>query len=367
MNIYGNYIEESYRPNNITYTCDIVNSINEICESTVCSLEPLDEEYVVVNEIFFSKKDLQNPDTLKKLLDKAQKEKDIKKKLDDVFMCLTFVEAILGSIGVGVLTKSIFKGIASFLPLMIATVTLTFKVCSAMDTAMYAIHEARIKKLLKKATELRDKAKAAGQNDIANNCQKVIDTIEKHYKDEATKKFRKRVDEIKKYYKSLVNIINGKEGMGSPDLTYFVLADLLKIPHKRIDDGMRKEEIDNSAFEYFYGTDSVEDAQKEYGEDLNKIIQYIPEFKTGAGIVIYYAIDDTVFCYSPRSKYFGYGGYKAEWMNFNKEIYPLIKSIDNSEIDPKDKNDIEALKVADAELGYYRLSPAPEGVTPKKI
>ena len=359
--------ETNYINENLINTA--IEFINEAAGKEICYNTPINEEYVIVNEIYFSKKDLQDPKTLEKLLDKAKKEKDIKKKLDYIFTIFSFIAAILATIGIGVASGSVITGLSLFVPIILASLAFALTVIIKLDKVMFKIHESRIKKLRKKAEELRDKAKKSKQNQIASNCQKLIDAIDKYYKDLETEKFNNAVDAEKEFYENLVNIIHGKSYMEEPDIEYFIYAKILKIPAERINKGQAscKDALKDTdtVLEYFFGTSKVEEIKKDgkYDEYL-KLCNIIPEFKTPdrCKISCYYAIDDTIFIYSKMANLFYYGEYKVEWSEWNSDISKLA----NNYMSEKDIN-MDALKVADANLGYYRLSTPPEGVTPKKI
>lgn len=371
--LYGSYITDNSKDNKL-----VVESINSICESTVCSIKPLDEEYVVVNEIYFSKKDLQDPETFKKLLKRAEVEKDVKKKLDILFYCLTFAEAIVGTVAISKATKSA-SGIISdaiegvmpgvFIGLFVLFIKITHKVVSKLDKAILYIHKARINKLIKKATELRDKTKQSNPQ-VSANCQKLLDSIDKYYKEVENVKFKKLVEEIKQDYNFLVRIIHAKDCIENPGhdaFNIFAIAHDININYSLIDKGQIEygtklcKEKTSDIYKWMFGPDGANKNDKEL------LSRYMPEFKDiyNTEIVVFYAIDDTMFMYSPKGKIYYYGDYEIGHTYFYKNMYDIIKH--NMDINAADKNYMEALKVADAELGYYRLTPAPEGVTPKKI
>lgn len=374
--LYGSYITDNTKDNKL-----VVESINSICESTVCSIKPLDEEYVVVNEIYFSKKDLQDPETFKKLLKRAEVEKDVKKKLDILFYCLTFIEAIVGTKGLDKVADKIGagnaiggglsfgQGLATFIALLILFIKLTDKIVGGLDKAMLYIHKARINKLIKKATELRDKTKQSNPK-VSANCQKLLDSIEKYYKDIEEAKFRREVEYAKGQYNFLVDILHGKDCFESTSdaIDVYVLARLIKVDYSKIDSNIiqyginHKKKAINKEFYWIY-----DDSDK---SSLDKLYQKMPEFETKDDIIVFDQDNDSdyVFIYSEKGKVFFDGelcNVKDDDFKRSPSEYQYIKREMAKRFN--DKNFIEALKVADAELGYYRLTPAPEGETVKKI
>jgi hypothetical protein len=282
---------------------------------------------------------------------------------------MTFIEALLGSIIIGG-AVGVGAGISAFIPLFAVAVALTITTIDKFDKMMLKTHKGRIKKLQKKAIELRDKAKEKRQNEIASNCQKLIDAIDKYYKDLDDKKFRERVNTYKKTYKKLVDIIHSKSYMEEPDIIYFRYADALGISKNRINKGQANCDMyydTKEVLSAFYGETTIEGVKKEGKyDDYLKLCNIIPELKTPekGKVNIYYAIDDTIFLYSKISNLFVYGGYSVDEAKWNSDISVLANNTNTYEDYKIDK---EILKIADAELGYYLLSEPPEGETRKKI
>ena len=333
----------------------------------------------ILTEAIFSKKQLQDPNTLTKLLEKAEREKHIKKVVDVIFFGLTILE----SIAVGILTKHVSIGLISWIPFIV----LTSKIASKLDVVMYETQKKRIKQLREKCQKLIDKYSKIDDpkaKEIVTNCKKTIDTIDSYYKKEEDRKIKEKISEYTHRYKSLVNIIHSDGYMDEPDGEIYALAKILNIDIKRIEDGMKKYSPTDSIWIPWFGTDKFDELEPGQVETVKIMSNYIPEFKNGDKVPLYYYIDDTVFFYSKKSNKFYYGDYyyadHPAWKE--SEIPGLIFSsiyndrIMNSKYSWNDdyeealkdlQENIELLKIVDIKLGYYLLSPAPEGVTTKKI
>ena len=263
----------------------------------------------VVTEALFTKKQLQDPNTLTKLLEKAEKEKKVKNVVDIIFFGLTILE----SIAVGILTKHASIGLISWIPF----VALTFKITQKLDAVMYETQKKRIKQLREKCQKIIDKYNKIDDpkaKEIVANCKKTIDAIDKYYKKEADAERKKAIDGYTYLYNDLVKIINGKSDFETPDdgVESYALATILGIDLKLIDVGLKKGEVDKSytLWDVWFGDDDLEYIKKDFGMETIEIMsKYVPEFKNNKPVNIFYAIDDTIFFYSKMANKFYWGDY----------------------------------------------------------
>lgn len=331
------------------------------------STDPMNET-VCINEVYYTKKQLQDPDTLKKLFDKAEKEKDIKKKLDDLFYAFSLLEAV----ALGILSGSIFIGVASLLPFFLISYGIILKT----NDVMFTLHKSRIQELYDKAVKLRDKSKEKNNVNIAQNCDKLIKAIEKHWDSEKEKKILEEYKQVKKSYKQLIDIVTkGTNLMTRPDPNLYDIADIVKIRYNKIDEGMVKNPKAShleKPWKLWYGVNSKEEIKSSGNKtaDYENMVKHMSEFESNESILVFYAIDDTIFCYSQKDKIFYYGDglfhpecFKKSIYDFTKIIkYPdrLKKSLEYGKLE-------DYLKEADSELGYYLLNEPPTGKKSIKI
>lgn len=198
---------------------------------------------------------------------------------------------------------------------------------------------------------------------------------------------------MKEDYELLVKILHGEtieKDPGELDKIYFI-ADHIGISHDTIDKcyinygmkhGMKKSCKDvlpaiygwigsKEAYKKYKGQEAALDDYKE--KVLKEISDHMPEFKTpDKSSVLLFNVEDkyfNVFIYSPKGNIFYYNSEDGYYNNYSetKGFYKSIFDIgDGRDISFEDE-ELEALKIADAELGYYKLSKPPKGVKPKKI
>lgn len=274
------------------------------------------EEYVIIGESFYSKKDLQDPKTLERMLNRAKTEKKIKNKIDLLLFAFTFIETHLGkkflkskNIDVGFINT-----VLSWLAIALATGGATFK----GNKFLGYIHENRIKKLKAKCEKLRDSMKDSDDpkaKEIVNNCNKLLNEIDKYYKDEAKKVYDKKVKEYKEMYTQLQYIISGKiEDIDPFDLTsIFAMAKILGISFDKIEKGAIKNIGENESLCMLYFGENYRDLDEKKKYLYSDLAEIVKEFKTDSlKYKLYYAIDDTVLYYAPSIHKFIYGDYQPE-------------------------------------------------------
>ncbi len=350
-----------------------------LSESDISILAEYFTEYPeIIDEQYFSKKDLQDPETLKKLLARFDKEKAIKDKVDNISLIFSLVEGI----ALGILTKKISIGFISTVGIAVGKCLLFIKTSNILSQNQ----SNRIKKLREKAVKLRDKA--AKENtpeakEIVNNCNKLIAEIDKYFKKIEKDEYKKKYNDYKHAYQFIIDIIHSKNCIEEPDKKLYIWCQILKIDFKLFEQGMKNiansdDSNYGSLWDIWFGSDTL---NEEDDIETSKILsKYIPEFKDNTKVPIYYAIDDTVFFYSRKANKFYYGDYWFINTNAYGPIEECIKVYFKSTIEDFIKNnrcnnydfdksdiDMDLLKAVDADLGYYRLSPPPEGVKPKKI
>ena len=365
MTIYG----ESIFENRLVISESDINIITEYFKQN--------PDAIVIDEAHYSKEELQDPETFKKLLAKFDKEKSIKGKIDNIWLVLSVADGIL----TGVLTKHISIGIVATIAAFVGKLFIIIKTDSVLQNSQYN----RIKQLREKAVKLRDKAAKLDDPEskkVVENCNKLIKEIDKYIAKQERKEYKEKYKEVKELYIHTINTIhNGIYWF--PDAYYtlyaYKYAEILKLDTDRIEKETKERPIDNKGFgslwELWFDEDDKNKVYAENSQTIEVLSKYIPEFKDNSNTCnIIDAIDDTVLLYSKKTDQFYYGGYyKADWAawkgydvskNIGKHLYPWVK---NAMKNYKFDIDMDLLKAVDADLGYYRLTPPPEGVTPKKI
>lgn len=348
--IYGNkFLPKEYniRPFTESEVEYIVNYINE-------------HNTIILNERAFSKKELQDPEMLNKLLDKFKKSNAVLDKIETASLIFTVVEAIV----VGVLTKSLGLGLLSLAAIAIIKVIGMLKLNDLVSKS----NEKKIQQLKDQANKLKEKCLKSDDpkaKEIASNCEKLIKNIDKYYGSKEKEKYDQKYKYIKEKYLDVVNA-DFSNGV-SADYIYIAKKlklskqDINKIFFNNLNKYMKDSEKYGSIWDVFFGTDNKE----EISNKLDKYIKDngIPELKDNGKVCIIYAIDDIILLYSPKANKFFYGDYaSSKSYTYLLDIssgYKGTETIDN------DEDDI--LKAVDADLGYYRLSEPPKGVKPKKI
>ena len=278
------------------------------------------ENCIIINEIFFSKKDLQDPKTLDKLLNRAKVEKDIKSRLDLMLFIGTFFESFFGARAINKFIKKHLGdslGIITHILSWISIMGLTFKAVSTGNDFLAYIHENRIKKLKRQAEKLRDKFKESDDpkaKEIVKNCQQVIDAIDKYYKAEEKKVYDAKLKEYKEIYHMLQSMINGGDSFDPSELAeWFAMAKVLNIPFEKIEKGAIKNIGEHDSLCMAYLGENYKDLDQRKKDVYAKLAEAVPEFRTDSlKYKLYYAIDDTVLYYAPSIHKFIYGGWQPD-------------------------------------------------------
>ena len=352
-----------------------------LIEQSILEFANSDPENILM-EVHFTKKDLQDPETLKKLLEKAAREKKIKEVLDIIFEYLTIAEAwVVGSFIKTATGSSVLGALGAFAS-WIGFLALTVKIIESLDNVMVMVHDNRIKKLREKCLKLIkacEKSSDPNAKRVIENCKKTIKAIDDHYSKLEKDEYKKKIDKYKKLIRDFKDILDGKsylaDFLSNPDeMKKFCFCYIFKIPVSKLDAGQKKADCWYPAYKAFFGDNELED-DKILVDEIGKVF---PEFKNNDKINVYYAIDDTIFFYSKAKNKFYYGGFFSVYdvkrnVDIEKEIGHDIQSSMEGFItsapkygsfvkDFKDdimeelKKDMDYIKVADIELETYYLS-----------
>jgi len=309
----------------------------------------------VLCEANFTKKQLQDPNTFKELLNKFEKEDNVFDKLALISIFLSFAEAI----ALGVATGSILVGLLSPIPIFTVKAIAYLKINSWITK----YREGEIDKLYRKCEKLKEtslKIKDPKGKEIASNCDKLLKEIDKYNKKEAKKKFDQNIKLCRARYLDVINAT-----FDYPDDAYKYIVDRCKISRDYINKKIRKNckagLASYNVNEMWGDEDIIEDLKKS-----NK--KFFPEFYNDGKVNFIHAIDDTVLVYSPKSDSFWYGDWSVvkEYKNITDIPGYASKDWNVGEPDSECLKD-EYLKVVDAQEGYFFLTDPPKGVKRKEL
>ena len=297
-------------------------------------------------EASFSKKQLQDPKTVEKILNK-------KHVFTSVIIFVSLLITIIGAI--------ISVGILLF-PLGLIFVC----IASSLSAYPKKANEKQLLKLKDQCEKLiakmeksieKDPKNKSKYSEVIDNCRKTIDTIDAYYKDVSNKEKMKDIEYATELYKRLVKYIESPTSdLGPGDLDMFVVADMLGIKESDIGNAIKT----NGKFEKFpfkyYGLDNLSD------EQIQKYSSILPEIKTNDPLFTVYGHDDYVIVFSKKANGFLEIIASDENNKINQcSLYNTAQDLLTDNIDKK------ALIEADKVLGYYRLSKCPSQVKPKQF
>ena len=339
-------------------------------------IELLDEQVQVINEMHFSKKDLQDPKTIEKILKR-------KEFFDNCVGFIGFLEValvILTSIVIGIFTLAI-GGILAF-PILMFAIASTFETLLALPDKWYVKQSDKFEK---KVRELQEKTKQKMEKDpknkdkykkIIDNTQKVIDIIEKR-REEAEKRYEEEIHkEELAYYEQVPEWLQnpwsfGHTGNGGKFSEWLYCAKFLKVKDASIIKAIEKSIKTTDAFYKVtvYG---------EYKDYKGRTVEVYNEDDIGEWITLHdhdydRAIEELGEHIWQIQSDDSYGIWYTETKKFIESDvdmpYEFI-SLDELAMEGKKTlpEDIDQLLIdADKELGYYRLSKCPDQVKKKKF
>lgn len=337
-------------------------------------LELLDEQVEAINEMHFSKKDLQDPKTMEKIL----KRKEFFDNCIGWMTALGIILIILITIVIGIFTAAI-GGIVVF-PLLMLAFASTLETLMALPNKWYVKNSEKFEKQVR---DLMDKTKKKLENDIKNkdkyqkiitNCQKIIDIIEKR-RAEAEKEYNEKIhQEELNYYEQVVSWLEkpyefGHTGEGGQFSEWLWCAKFLKVSENDIIKVIESHKHEKNTFyeltisgkytDYKGRTKEVEDEDDVEGwitlhnHDYKKAVRDL-----GNHAWLIQSDDDYGIWYTETKKFI------ESDINTPYTFISLSSFADKSNLP---ENIEEILIDADKELGYYRLSKCPEQVKKKEF
>jgi hypothetical protein len=345
----------------------------------------LNESTQVLQEMHFSNKDLQDPKTFYKVL----KDKGAQTPLK-------VLEVFVGVVGVAAIAVGgwFSKGLALItVPVMLdGYIAMMLEINSFVGRYPYEHSKKEMEKLKNNCKKLKENSQkqlakhpenADKLKKIISNCDKVLKTMDDYYKKCEDETFMDMIKTAESYYKKLINYMEEPKSIiitaysKEEDEPYFMaIANMLKIPESKI-----VEKIDKSTKMETDTVDSIFDFVTTYSyekmtADVIFKISSFREARSGKEVKIVMKVTNPdyigIIFFSPSNKKF----FSINTEDFDEDditnnpnnifkqvsLYKeLSEYMDSSEMFKK------AVISVDKSLGYYKLSPAPEGVTPKEL
>lgn len=319
----------------------------------------LDENYIVLNEMNFSKKDLQNPETINKILNKKAVYKNVAVWLDVLLVILgVAVEVVFGifigadAVFVGFPTLSIIIGY-----IFTATNDLPDKV---LEKNYYKYIEQvksyKAKCLAKLEKESNDKKKQEIKETISN-LNKVLKAINDRKKQADNEKNEKKVEAYIKDYNNAINILKeGKyyDNTWELDLNFIGYYKYFGISEQQFLKAISKNSKINK------------NVMAEWIDDEEEFEKHGDKKFTGDYISLYSNDDNELFLllsdmnvYEVDTEHYYDNGDKPKKVS----LFKFAEEFSEQPLSIKDKSLIEA----DKRLGYYIFSDCPEQVKKKPL
>ncbi len=301
-------------------------------------------ESTILTEMHISKKDLEDPEILKKVLEKSKKEANDK---GNAILIASGLISTACDIVVGIVTGSIVLSLVLFIPFIIGGLILAFKVLMNIKDP----EDKNVSKLVSKVKELKsktEKLKDSPEKDkIIKRCDKILDSVDKHYNKIKSDRKRSENNRIKNHIDTLVKYSKGELPVAGGDIDFiyreYILANKLGIatPDK-IDTGcvkcckdiinnQTKEDKNEYALEYFYGYDNFENAlndKQNESNELQSLAKLIPGFKECDPVFALYAIDDTIIFFNSKdNKFYFCSDYDSKSLLSDSSLYKLCLKV----------------------------------------
>lgn len=329
------------------------------------------EDKEVLQEMYFSKKDLQDPKTIKKIEDILNRTRY--QNVAAIASTIAFLVPIAISIVINPLLVP--GGILAGIALVVAIIT---RLYNWVETAPQKAFEKNYEKYKKQVKELKEKTEkqlakkenskfASKYKEIITNCDKVLKAIDEREKKIAKLEEKETYDFVKSVYEQLVKFLEqpyncGWEGYRKLE-NIVILAEKLKISEAQFMNRMKKVKYKNYTLEnaiiHFYGAD-----YKNKNIDVKEVIDN-EDFDTNninlkIKVIEICSNDDNI-------DYIGQDGnlYSIQTDNTLYKLSMYKEYGDGGSVDFVGLE--EYLIEVDKELGYYILSEPPKGLERKKL
>ena len=354
------YIEEKASKERYDETIEQYNFINE----------------QVIQEMIFNKRDLQDPKTLEKILEKMKKREPIFDTLAAIGSFLTFAL----SVAISIIAGGVFTvALAPFF--IILSVIVYMYIDTIPETQFKKDNEKFKKKVIKlkeKTQEKLDKEtdpkKKAKYQEIIKNCDKVLKAIEEGIKKESEYEFDEEdKNTLKSTYEDLVDFLEYPFDFGWENGIYDIalLGQILGLKPQDIQNKIKRTKFkkeEKTVYDMFclmHGKDTVDAGLNdpnnfEYKENFiikYKSIMNMKAIETGSN-------DDNIDFVTQNGIFYS--------LTTDNEVEEgnMLKFAEHSfhdEWSTSDKNFMKMLIEVDKELGYYLLSDCPPGLKKKKF
>lgn len=303
----------------------------------------------LVTETHFTRDELQNPNTIRKILESKNYFANIAKYL----IALTGIVSVVASIPfIGIPT--LFMG-----PLGIGV--LFGYIYTAIDAYPIKRKEKQLKQLQDQCLTLSIKMeqachknpdKESTYREIIKNCNKVSDAVDTYYKKTKDKQFMDEIDDAMRIYQKLIQWLKKPHVFEETELFgMFYLAELLGIRENTVVSYLAK------------GGKPTCNLQRDWfsGQDIpSNLMTIVPELEDSSFIYEIYINDDSGLWYSPKAHSF-ISNEDGTFSLKRVSLYSFIKEY--KDLYPSKEAFIEA----DKNLGYYQLSKCPKSVHKKPL
>ena len=353
------------------------NFINELYNEEIESREEYrfqrkissfsESDQQLLQEMYFSKKDLQNPKTIKKI------EEILKVTYDDIYVCIITILFILPIvISIIINPVLVLPGVIGGLALSITVLLYT---CDLVKNMPQKAFDKNYKKFKEKVTKLKEKTqekldKNPGKNDskykeIITNCDKVLDIIQEREKKIIKENEEKDYEYVKYLYTNMIKFLEypfncGFEGEDVVGKILLMMKKYLKISESQFIQRMKKVKFKKY---------TLEQAIIDWYRDKN--IKTIEDVKNSSNPIDYGNANLKINVIEILSNddnvdYIGQDG-KVYSIQTDDKLY--IESFFKNYNSFAEYQDVDIIKKyiveVDKELGYYSLSESPKNVKKK--
>ena len=315
---------------------------------------PMTEEQALLEtallETMFSKKELQDPNTIKKILNQ-------KNTFTDIFK---FTAIIIWAIGVAItMLPTLGLSLIPLSGLMVCVMIVLDAYPKKRNNKQLKQLKSQCEKLKNKSIKMveKDSKNKSQYQEIIKNCDSVIKKIDEYFNVLISNEELEYIEYAKRLYSDLIKWLDKPYRLEYYELIIFTIAKELGMKENDIGKILKHKgelyKLDSKKCYDLYGY--------EPGETAYKII---PKLKTGETVCEVALNDDTVILYSVDSGKFIEIFFTDKDENSNIKIISLYDIATNYSDDMPDKKSIIE---ADKLLGYYKLSKCPQQVKPKQF
>lgn len=305
----------------------------------------------VVLEMHFTKKQLQDPKQIERIL----KSKNLVKNMSDLLSLLTLIIAVIGSIA------TLGIGLIPFIGLFAV-------IYSALEALPEKTEDKNLLKFINACEDykrkLQNKLKDDPDNEeiknIISKLDKNIELARGKYTDKISDKYKQKINEVKKIYRNLEKWLNNPYRIGDGyDNDIFLLAQYANIPEQVLIEKIKNSNIETVNIRDYFGEDFGEDSQV-YNNEKKIGCESFKEIKnTKLPVKLVYDNDDCWIVFLPSNSKL------LLLLPSEIKVTSLYKEFNKEDL--FDRYDKDIIIDADKELGYYIFSNCPANVKKKKF